>query len=898
MRMAKASSIYTRIYTDMGGVDFSGEPSAIERTSFAYLENMYRDYDCGDGLGVETIPGYRPLCRFPGAVRAIHPHPRVSDSFLVHAGSHLYAVESEKRDNLPTPTPLKMRGEGDGLSAEGISSSAILESRLFLADGHRLHIFDGESLSAAEEEAYVPLLYVDGEAHMQKNLLSGRVREEYHLFDLSAYPYTSDGLEYEISPEGVCSILRYTGTAETVVLPARITLGAREYAVSGVATDAFRGNTTVKTLVVSEGIRLLGMRAFFDMRALTLCALPSTIEKIPIQCFDSSAQLKTLYLPREVKEIASYAFANLRVTELHYSGTAEELFSTTGFQQLYPTPLPEDLHVYYRSVYPTVYCRYPLHAPAAGLLSVSLDGETLVGNEPGIRFHAVMGEGDCGETVEAVYLEATNAELLYAKTLSLTYLAHDTFAAEIAAERPGCTLTAAEAINGCTLIARYDGRLFLSGNPALPGTVFYSGRDEDGRSQPTYFGIYDHLTDGDGRTPVRALLSTPTYLLVLTDDAPGHPSLHCHEGMDVESGIVSRLYPVTEGIGGIGCVGAAASFLGDTVFLSRHGLKAVERASLSEERGVVHRSGAVDRRLRRERLEQAFLFRFGSYLGIATEGRVYLADGRRFVTRGGHREYEWYYLSGIGSYEGDRERYRLATGALPPELAEARIPYKGESLALVTVGEAAYADDLPLYSAAENGIPFTYAIKDGRAILCTSDGERIGGVFSPACAFFECEGLLFFGTGDGTLSVFNTDKREEDGRIARRYYSFAGHAYPSGCATKSDDCDLPNLRKSTVRSGGAVKLKAMTGSKVEVRVRTEEGVWEVVDCLYGGRADFGETDFASAELSAATAAPHPLWEAKRRWVEKQLYFVSEEYQRPFGLITVAYRYRVTGRITS
>ena len=898
MRMASTSAVYTRIYTDMGGVDLSGEPSAIPKTSFAYLENMYRDYDCGDGTGVETVPGYRTVCRFPAGVRAIHPHPQDTGTLLVHAGRGLYPLAGRQRDSAPTPVPLATRGEEDGLSDEGVSTAAIAEGRLFLADGHRLHVTDGETLSTAAEEAYVPLLYVDGEAHMQKNLLTDKAREEYHLYDLGAYPYVSEGIEYDISSEGICRVLRYHGTDETVVLPARVRLGAREYAVAGVMADAFRGNTTVKTLVVSEGIRLLDGRAFFDMRALTLCVLPSTVTEIPTQCFDSSRELKTLYLPREVRTIASYAFANLHVTELHYSGTAEELFATPGYEQLYPIPLPEDLRVFYGSVYTTVRCFYPLHIPAYRLLSATLDGVTPGEDEPGLLLYPITAAGAYGETVSGVYLEAESSDILYAKTLSLTYLAYDTFAEEISPERPGCTLGGVEAINGCTLIARYDGRLFLSGNPALPGTVFYSGRREDGRSEPTYFGIYDHLTDGDGRTPVRALLSTPTYLLVLTDDAPGHASLHCHTGLDTEGGLVGRLYPVTEGIGGCGCVGAATTFLGDTVFLSRHGLKAVERSALNEERGIVHRSGAVDARLRREPLDTAVLFRFGSYLGISAEGRVYLADGRRTVTRGGHREYEWYYLSGIGSYTDDRDRYRLATGALPAALQGASIPYGEGHLTPRTSPEAAYADGLALYSATHNGTSFTYTVKDGQALLCTADGERIGGSFSPACAFFECEGLLYFGTGDGTLSVFNTDKRDADGRIARRYYSFAGHAYPSGCALKSDDCDLPNLRKSTVRSGGAVKLKAMTGAKVEVRVRTEEGVWEVADVLYGGRADFGETDFASTELAAAPTVLLPLWESKRRWVEKQLYFVSEEYQRPFGLITVAYRYRVTGRITT
>ena len=88
----------------------------------------------------------------------------------------------------------------------------------------------------------------------------------------------------------------------------------------------------------------------------------------------------------------------------------------------------------------------------------------------------------------------------------------------------------------------------------------------------------------------------------------------------------------------------------------------------------------------------------------------------------------------------------------------------------------------------------------------------------------------------------------------------------------------------------------MSGGKISVRVRTDEGVWQEADTLYGGRTDFSETDFASAEFSSSADTVVPLRIGARRWIEKQLYFVSEEYQRPFGIISITYRYRVAGRI--
>jgi hypothetical protein len=88
----------------------------------------------------------------------------------------------------------------------------------------------------------------------------------------------------------------------------------------------------------------------------------------------------------------------------------------------------------------------------------------------------------------------------------------------------------------------------------------------------------------------------------------------------------------------------------------------------------------------------------------------------------------------------------------------------------------------------------------------------------------------------------------------------------------------------------------MSGGKIAVRVRTDLGVWREADTLYGGRLDFSETDFAAAEFHSAADTVVPLRIGAKRWIEQQIYFVSEECQRPFGIISFTYRYRTAGRI--
>ena len=60
---------YTATYSGMRGVDFDASTEK-GRTRFAYLENMYRDYD-KEQCRIESIPGFRKLMTLNGRINAI-----------------------------------------------------------------------------------------------------------------------------------------------------------------------------------------------------------------------------------------------------------------------------------------------------------------------------------------------------------------------------------------------------------------------------------------------------------------------------------------------------------------------------------------------------------------------------------------------------------------------------------------------------------------------------------------------------------------------------------------------------------------------------------------------------------------------------------------------------------
>ena len=889
--------VYTNTYSDMRGVDFSTESSRIPTHRFSYLENMYRDYAAGTAAGVETVPGFRKAAALTERIRALHPHPTDRRRMLIHAESALYSFCTEEENGaFPSPEAIPL----DGFTlADAESRSTVLDGGLYLVDGQSFSVYNGSDVRRAVKSPYVPCLYIDGKPYEQRNLLTGMGYEKYHLFDLDALRYeTNEGISYTINYEGLCYVTRYVGNEETVVIPREITLNERRYNVAGIATDAFRNNETVKTLVLPDGLLRLSPSACYGMKSLETVVLPASLAEIETSCFADCPFLCTVYLGRGLRKIYPNAFRSSAPKHVYYAGSAVEYMEIDGYEELTPDRI-SGLVIHYASIYPTVRYRLPIHSKATSHVGETLDGGAL-SLYPSVSGHAHYKQAeDGGRYIDYYYLEAKSETALYGKTFSICLTRQNALPTEIASAYPNFALDAQAAINGCTLIASFDGRLFLSGNPALPGLVFYTARRSDGTHDATYVGEYNRILDGDGATAVRALLPTPSFLLVLTEGAPHASSVFRHEGQDTESDLVPRVYPVVEGAGEVGCVGDAVLFYNDPLFLSKNGLEAVEAVSfsLSQERRTVHRSEEVDIKLCREDLTSARFFRFGTYLGIATKsGHVYLADGRERAQKNANTGYDWYYLSDIGVYRDQVPRYRTVAGEMPAALSSVTVPVYGRQRSLLLTAEAKYTDGETVLSATANGVSFSYVIRSGYPYLVDTDGEYYGGSFEAATAFLECNGLLFFGTPTGDVMVFNTDKRGDDGVIPRCYYTFNNRAYLSGCATKSDDCQRPNYRKTTLRTGGAVKLKSMSGGRITVRVRTDLGVWREADTLYGGRLDFSETDFAAAEFTSSADTVVPLRISARRWIEQQIYFVSEEYQRPFGIISFTYRYRTAGRI--
>lgn len=493
-------------------------------------------------------------------------------------------------------------------------------------------------------------------------------------------------------------------------------------------------------------------------------------------------------------------------------------------------------------------------------------------------------------------------------------------------------VTMAEAILGCTKSAVYDGRVFLTGNPDLPNTVFYSQRNLTGANDPTYFGVYNYFNDGDGNTPNVDMLAMPNMLMVIKRDTTQDGSIYYHVGADNPHSdesvrnLVPRIYPSSTGAAGLGSAGLtdayslSCNFLDDPVFLSRRGLEGITKEQLNAERTVQHRSSTVDRFLIKEDLAHASLAEWKGYLVVCCNGHIYLADSRtRTQNAYGSFQYEWFYLEGVGTYDTYCPAYKKMTSYPDIEGFDEACKKSGIELWEKDDGEVLFDSGVISESINEMTV-YYYKDDNGKRLLDITD-QRVGQGFHGAKRVLAVGELLFFAT-DHDICLFNTDKRgeqiylkDDDGnyvydekgkkiifrevdsdKIDSSWYTFDGVPYISGCSIRLDDCEKKTVTKANVYGTTVARFKMIPGSRCKIKSSINGRDWKKIGEGHASRFDFGDLRFDNTSFTENEDSVYVLPEVSRGWVSKQYYFYSDGFCEPFGLYELSYNYKIVGKI--
>lgn len=889
------STEYSRHYTDMRGVDLSGDGSSVPKNRFAYAENMYRDWEGDDPSAIESLPGYRRLTTLTGKVNGIHLHRRKSGNrLLVHSGNDLFSLDA---DDLTGNVSFKT--EASGL-ADKKSISFQSGSCLFILDGEKmLKVYEnGVIMFVSEEDGYeqpyVPTVFVNGTEYEQRNIMSSAFHEEYTVASPEEVLKESEGFSFRIISERghTAAVTGYAGSDVTVSVPKRISAGGVDYAVTEIDPGALSGNTQLQSITLPEGVLTIGSAAFSSCSALQNVFLPDSLTSIGDKAFYSCKSLVNIWLGDGLEAIGENCFVSGTTAPLiRYPKSEADFRLIDGYDRL------KNVSISYGERYGYCLVCIPVFSRASSVTLVRMNGVTH-------SFRTVMSEGYVrGVEFTEDKSALVGATFVISAVYSSTALSGVLPGENLSEQQKSYTGTGFDAVIHCRICECFDGRIFLCGNPDLPNTVFWSQRTRDGVNSGTYFGALNYFNDGIGAYPVTAMMNAGGELAVFKAGDDGTGSIFLHTPTDSGSDLLTKIYPVSYVHTGLSCRGSAIPFFDDPLFITEKGVLAIEKRALNLERSIACRSRNINRLLLTEDAENILAAKWCGYLVLIAGERMYLADSRSlFRADTGETEYEWYYADGIGSHSGDAAVYRYSS-ATPDGYIPAKHP---DGIC-----------DMTLYEEPDgNGGKRLYSEEEGGKVAVYKTEERAGGKISPPTALFSDGARLIFGTADGALMIFNNDLRgiapkalreseafdpEDYARVMGRrvhpsFYGFENHAPRYSLKFALDSCGIPHMTKDTVKGSLTLRLCALSPATLHVDVGSEHDGYTEEASIPGGVFDFIDTDFQSLAMDTARCVTLPVGERLRGWVEKQLAISSDRYLCPIGIYGASFRFTVRGKV--
>lgn len=849
--LIKTPTEYTRYYGDFRGVDFSSEQTEVHEQRFAYAVNMYRDYRNSEGNVIETFPGFRRVIEDANG-RKINGIHFWKDHFFIHIGMQLYCVPKD------------------------ISTIGVTKQFSFVMDEEYSVIFP-ENITVKE----VKSVTVQG-------------------LTLNGWTASEGGITFESSTWG-----KYVGSSVIVNYTEHslddYLLSKKGYALIDGPSSFVELNNTLYLL---DGDRLRTIKHDGDAFEVSVWSWD----------IDAYNEIGTSIVYKDIG-----ASGTLNISEFEYE--QKNL-----------------LHAYYEHTYVSrgkEEQEYPLYSPDkiwsihiinnATLRSLGLNeaAKDENGNYPEIIPTDTYAIVESTDQARILKINMGNREA-GAYTVSIKYVADETI-----------WKSNLDKIHKCTIATVYDDRLFVTGNPNYPNTIWFCGyNNKVGIPDARYFGELDFIQDGYvGR--ISCLMTVSDTLVVMKSDANHEPSMYFHSRQETGESYIPVTYPYTSGLSGLGKIYDCTNFRDDPIFISKLGVEAVGQLSVRLERALEHRSYLIDGKLLPMDLSKAKLSEWENYLVVlCPDGKIFLGDSRqKYAHSTGVMQYEWYYLEDIGVYDDHEIEYYYSANkdnAMPET-----VTFTGQEYPLVLatnvydvvmkttndftfspVKSSIYEAERPTVHTIidENGkiIHFTIQetwdgqsyIRNGiaplletKAILCEDRGAKVGkGNFHPATSIFNLDGGLYFSTDNGIICKFNLDMKASDGRTPKSAYNFDGRTILSGLATKLDNCGIPHLTKSTIKKSMVLKTTSMYGTAIKIKVRTNRKGYENIARLSSNLFDFDDMDFSDFSFAVDDNPIMAIKEKEKHWVEKQHWIYSDEFEKPFTIHYLAFRYKVSGRI--
>ena len=853
---------YTRVYDSLGGMDSQGFSQPDER--YATVRNMYIDYEGGTPC-LESIPGYRLIKRFSERINGIFRQCSASgeEFIIVHAGKTLYSArlsDLNKSDAFSSMADI----------SDAKSTAFSFRDRLFLLDGSSIYVIEDATrvISLYSAETYIPTTYLNGKRLERRNMLSSISLERYTVSSADEYLYGTPGLCYAVldSKEKTCYVSGFSGEAiGDIYIPRFADIGGIRYEVVEIGDYALRFYNRLTSLHTSRGLRRVGKSALRGCTALSSVQLSSSVGEIDEYAFYGCTRLAEIYLGESLTTIGGAAFG--QCTQLSTVNYERDLTSFNAIAGV--GALPDGVSLVTFSEYTATKLCFQLYGSIEGIGYINLNGNNYAYTYDSVRNTVSLSFEHPDEC------EGGDFEIFVRNASSRD---DDEFSSP--AHYNG--FAPSEAVLGCTVGAVFDGKIFLSGNPSLPGAVFYSGYDLAKNPDYTYFRECDFFVDGEGGEGVCSMLPLTDTMLVFRSGNNSSGAIFYHKRS-------SDAYPLCYVHHDLSILSKSYTLYDDALFLSYDGISTVTKSLFGDYKTVSRCSGGI---LGGVDIEKNTPFDFVLFKGYATVllgDKIYLGDIRRSYKIGNEESFEWYELSGVGDYKDDRGVYRYSAAYGGLDEAEGKTGLRAEGTVIS--------------KKTEDGASVYYVETEGKKYAVLPTDEREGGSFYPAKALFTLDGLLFFGTDSGALCVFNTDKvgeapeylsksegfdaeeyKKQFGKVLHpHFYSFMGHAPICCIETLPDSLDTTSLTKSTSKGSVSLTLKAEGEGMPSLFVSTD------------GK-DFQSVPLAERRYGNARRFKLMADEREKGYIDKRYKISCAEYNSPFGVYSLEYRYKIKGRI--
>ena len=160
----------------------------------------------------------------------------------------------------------------------------------------------------------------------------------------------------------------------------------------------------------------------------------------------------------------------------------------------------------------------------------------------------------------------------------------------------------------------------------------------------------------------------------------------------------------------------------------------------------------------------------------------------------------------------------------------------------------------------------------------------------PARVVCACEGTAYFGTEDGRLCRFNTDRIHPRGGYRMDAYNDDGAPIVAEWATKFDDDGDFGRLKSLRRRGSGVHIKNYEASGLQLIVRTDRDFGTKIQSVRRGIFDFQHIDFTNFTFNTQPFAFVPFGRKVKDYRLIQVICRNDAVNQGFGIYAIERRF--------